>query len=81
MASPTEYERLNPGAGAGEGNNALDGSGADLPGGSNDDIKGRRGRTAGAQAGHGRKVAEGDLQRGDPAQPSSSPDHPTGRPM
>ncbi|MGE0421686.1 MAG: hypothetical protein AB7O88_05460 [Reyranellaceae bacterium] len=81
MASPTEHERLYPGAEAGERNNALDGTGADLPGGSNDDIKGRRGRTAGAQAGHGRKVAEGDLQRGDPEQPSASSDYPTGRPM
>ena len=81
MTSPTEYARQNPGADASERNNALDGNGADLPGGSNDDIKGRRGRTAGAQAGHGRKVAEGRQQRGDPAQPSSSPDYPTGRPM
>jgi hypothetical protein len=81
MTAPTEYERLNPGAEGAARNNAQDGSGADLPGGSNDDIKGRRGRTAGAQAGHGRKVAEGDLRRGDPAQPSSSSDYPTGRPM
>lgn len=80
MSSPTEDERRYPGAKPGERNNALDGSGADLPGGSNEDIKGRRGRTAGAQAGHGRKVAEGDHQRGDPAQPSSSPDYPTRNP-
>lgn len=81
MASPKEHERLHPGAEGSERNNAQDGSGADLPGGSNEDIKGKRGRTAGAQAGHGRKVAEGDQQRGDPTQPSSSSDYPTGRPM
>lgn len=81
MTSPTEYERLNPGAEGSARNNALDGSGADLPGGSNDDIKGKRGRTAGAQAGHGRKVAEGEQHRGDPDQPSASSDYTTGRPQ
>lgn len=81
MAASREYERLHPGAEGSARNNAQGGKGADLPGGSNEDIKGKRGRTAGAQAGHGRKVAEGDQQRGDPAQPSSSSDYPTGRPM
>lgn len=73
-----DYERLHPGAG--QHNNALDGHGADLPGGSNEDIKGKRGRTAGEQAGHGRKAVESDQQRGDAAQPSSSSDYTTGRP-
>ena len=46
--APTEYDRLHPGAEGARRNNALDGSGADLPGGSDEDINGRRGHIAGA---------------------------------
>jgi len=79
--SKREYDRLYPGAADAERNNALDGTGADIPGGSNEDIKQPRGQTAGEQAGHGRKVGERDRQRGDPAQPSDSADYPTRRPI
>ena len=48
--------------------NAKDGKTAAIPGGSDEDIKGRRGRTAGEQAGHGAKAAEEDGQRGDASQ-------------
>lgn len=77
--SEREHERLHPGAGESARNNAQGRDSAALPGGSDEDIRGRRGRTAGAQAGHGAKTAEGEGQRGDAAQPSASSDYTTGR--
>lgn len=71
--SKKEYDRLHPGAAGAERNNALDGTGADIPGGSDEDIKAPRGRIAGEQAGHGDKTAEGDNCRGDPRKPGVNP--------
>ena len=64
LPSAKERELKWPGASE-RPNNAIGPEGADLPGGSNEDINGARGRTAGEQAGHGPKAAEEDGQRGD----------------
>lgn len=75
-----ERERLNPGVTGFDRNNATDGNSAAIPGGSDEDIRWPRGRTAGAQAGHGAKTAEEDGQRGDADKPNGSSRYPTGKP-